>query len=192
MEEKKEENQIKRIIYLIGTIIYYIIVIPLAIVTIMIVYQSIRYPEKIPNIFGYKMFMVLNTYVDDPILYGDLIFSKNTNVDNLRKKDVIVFRTDKSTIISFSKIIDINKTSNSSTKIDLLKTKNNDVESINDSEVEGLVVCQVHKIGLIFAYLQEPFGLLSVESIILIIGLIYYYIVQEQENKKENKKEKIV
>ena len=76
--------------------------------------------------------MVLNTYVDEPILYGDLIFSKNTNVDNLRKKDVIVFRTDKSTIISFSKIIDINKTSNSSTKIDLLKTKNNDVESIND------------------------------------------------------------
>ena len=56
LKDSQQPNPKKSIGEVIGDVIYLIIIIPLLIITLMVIYQSITKPDKVPDIFGYKLF----------------------------------------------------------------------------------------------------------------------------------------
>lgn len=185
-------NQKKSIGETIEDVIYLIIIIPLLIITLMVIFQSITKPNEIPNIFGYKLFMILDEKMEGTLKYGDLVFTKNINTDNIKEKDIVAFRNAMNTV-TILKVEKIAKAEDDS-KVFIMQTQENateDTKNVNEEKIEGIVVKRIPKIGIWIMILQEPLVTLVVIIVILINGLIAYYIawrldIRDSKEKLEN------
>ena len=178
---------------IVEDIIFYLIIIPLIVINVIIIFQVITQPDKIPDIFGYKMFMVLDGNMDTSIEFGDLVFTHNICTSNLKENDVVAFRnhTNKVTI---HRILN-KKIEEKDTTFTMITAQNEvgDTKYVKGEQVEGILIHRIPKIGLIILIIQEPPVIVLIVCIILIIGLIAYYIAQELDKRDairiENQKE---
>lgn len=201
MEKQKEQSNFKRIRNIIGDVIYYVILIPLIIITLMVVYQSIAYPDKIPNIFGYKLFMILDDKMDETVEYGDLVFTKNIDCNILKKGNIIAFRNGVNTvtiheIINIEEKTEIDQETNEEKmkKTFTMQTATNetlDTKYVEDEKVEGILVKRIAKIGTIIMFIQKPIHLLIIIAIILVIGAFVYFIAAKLDKRDMLKMEEI-
>ena len=201
MEKQNKQSNFKRIRNIIGDVIYYVILIPLIIITLMVVYQSITYPDKIPNIFGYKLFMILDDKMDETVEYGDLVFTKNIDCNILKKGNIIAFRNGVNTV-TIHKIIDIEEkkeidqetNEEKMKKTFTMQTATNetlDTKYVEDEKVEGILVKRIAKIGTIIMFIQKPIHLLIIIAIILVIGAFVYFIAAKLDKRDMLKMEEI-
>lgn len=194
---KTQENK-KKLINLIAKviedIIYICILIPLIIISLQIVWQLYNNPDEIPNIFGYKIFMIFDENMDKSVKYGDLVFTKNTNPNNLKLNDIIAYRNNMNTI-AIHRILDINeqiknnKETNSEEKTRTFTMETNDTKFVNAQKVEGVLVYRIPRLGTTIYIIQHPLVIVAIESIILIIGIIWIYIAQELDKRDRRKLE---
>lgn len=201
MEKQNKQNNFKRIRNIIGDVIYYVILIPLIIITLMVVYQSIAYPDKIPNIFGYKLFMILDDKMDETVEYGDLVFTKNIDYNILKKGNIIAFRNGVNTvtiheIIDIEEKTEINQETNEEKmkKTFTMQTATNetlDTKYVEDEKVEGILVKRIAKIGTIIMFIQKPIHLLIIIAIILVIGAFVYFIAAKLDKRDMLKMEEM-
>lgn len=173
--EKKITERIKQTT-LLEDIIFYVIIIPLILISITIIWQRLTEPDKIPDILGYKMFVVLDGDMDQAIEYGDLIFTHNIAPENLEKSNLIAFRnnTNKVTIHRIIKITedDIGR------QFEMQNSVNEvgDTKCVKENQVEGLIIHRIPNIGIILYKIQEPYIILILIVIVLLIGIVAYYI----------------
>ena len=192
MENKVRKRNLLSIIgSILGNVIYYLILIPLIIISISIVYQHTKDPDKIPDIFGWKMFMVLDEKMYTDINYGDLVFTKNVDAGTLKVGDVIAFRN-QDDMVTIHKIIEVNSNNslNKEIKVFTMQTLENEIESnkyVRESNVEGILKNRIPFLGLILIYMQNPFILFTIICVILVIGLICLYFAQLLDKKDEMK-----
>lgn len=201
MEKQNKQSNFKRIRNIIGDVIYYVILIPLIIITLMVVYQSIAYPDKIPNIFGYKLFMILDDKMDETVEYGDLVFTKNIDCNILKKGNIIAFRNGVNTvtiheIINIEEKTEIDQETNEEKmkKTFTMQTAKNetlDTKYVEDEKVEGILVKRIAKIGTIIMFIQKPIHLLIIIAIILVIGAFVYFIAEKLDKRDMLKMEEI-
>lgn len=183
------ENKIteKKHISLLEDIIFYLIIILLVIVSIIIICQRLVNLNKIPDIFGYKMFIVLDDNMDKSIKYGDLVFTHNIEPKNLEQNNLIAFRnnTNKVTIHRIIKITE----DNIGRQYEMQNATNEvgDTKYIRDEQVEGITIYRIPKIGLILFKIQEPYVILILIGIVMLIGLVVYYIAGRLD-KRDTKK----
>ena len=181
MEKKRKRTKNE----IIEDIFFYVFIMPLVVITAAVLLQTIIHPDKIPNVFGYKMFIVLDGNMEQSVSYGDLTFTKNNDTNRLRVNDIIAFRNAEEKV-TIHKISEINE--ENSEKIFVMQAKTNetnDTKYVKEDAVEGILINKIDKIGLIIMYLQEPFVFIFIACFIMIIGLILYYNVQGKEKKKE-------
>ena len=192
MEGQKIKEKPKAIL-IIEDIIFYVILIPLIIINVIIIFQVITEPDKIPDVFGYKMFMVLDGNMDTSIEYGDLVFTKNVYANKLEVNDVIAFRNNTNKV-TIHRILN-KKIEEEDITFTMITAQNEvgDTKYVKGEQVEGILIHRIPKIGLIILILQEPPVMVLIVCIILIIGLIAYYIAQELDKRDairlENQKE---
>lgn len=184
--EKKITERIKQTT-LLEDIIFYVIIIPLILISITIIWQRLTEPDKIPDILGYKMFVVLDGDMDQAIEYGDLIFTHNIAPENLEKSNLIAFRnnTNKVTIQRIIKITedDIGR------QFEMQNSVNEvgDTKCVKENQVEGLIIHRIPNIGIILYKIQEPYIILILIGIVLLIGIVAYYIAGRLD-KRDMKK----
>lgn len=184
--EKKITERIKQTT-LLEDIIFYVIIIPLILISITIIWQRLTEPDKIPDILGYKMFVVLDGDMDQAIEYGDLIFTHNIAPENLEKSNLIAFRnnTNKVTIHRIIKITedDIGR------QFEMQNSVNEvgDTKCVKENQVEGLIIHRIPNIGIILYKIQEPYIILILIGIVLLIGIVAYYIAGRLD-KRDMKK----
>lgn len=172
-----------RIFLLIEDILFYIIIIPMIIIVGMLLWQTITEPDKIPNIFGYKLFIILDENMDATLDYGDLVFTKNVDTNTLKNGNVIAFRNNMNTV-TIHKITDISKTEGIKTfTMQTAENETADTKYAKEEKVEGILVKKIPKIGLIIWYSQKPWILIVAIGIILIIGSIAYYFAQKLDKR---------
>lgn len=99
-KRKRTKNEI------IEDVIFYVFIMPIVVITAAILLQTIIHPDKIPNIFGYKMFIVLDGNMEQSVSYGDLTFTKNIDTNILKANDIIAFRNAEEKV-TIHKIADI-------------------------------------------------------------------------------------
>lgn len=188
-KQNKQPNRKISVGEIIGDVIYLIVIIPLLIITLMLIYQSITEPDKVPDIFGYKLFMILDENMEETLEYGDLTITRNINTDELKIGDIVAFRNARNTV-TIHKIEEINETEEHS-KIFIMKAQENeadDTRKAKDEKIEGILIKRIPKIGLWIMVFQKPLVTLLVIIVILIIGLIAYYIagkLDERDRKKQ-------
>lgn len=161
---------------LLEDIIFYIIIIPLIVVSIAIIWQKLVNPDKIPDILGYKMFIVLDENMDQEIEYGDLIFTHNIAPENLEKGNLIAFRNNTNKV-TIHRIINITE-DNIGKQFEMQNSTNEvgDTKYVRENQVEGIVIHRIPNIGIIIYKIQEPYIILTLIGIVLLIGLGAYYI----------------
>ena len=149
----------------IGDVIFILVFIPLAIASIRIVYQKFFEPEKIPDIFGYKMFVVFDDSMDESLEYGDLVITFNEIKDSLKVNSVIAYRNDSDRVTISSK-------------------------NVNFDKVEGVVVFKIPKLGSILYVICQPFMIIIISCFILLIGEVCIYFAKKIDVKDANMIEK--
>lgn len=162
---------------------YWLILIPLAIIAISLVWQVITKPHEIPNIFGYKMFIIFDQYMDDSIKEGDVVFTKNVNPDKLASGNIIAFRNGQDTV-TIHKIIKVDEDKNSKFfKMNTLDTETNDTRYVKEKSVEGLMIFRIPKIGAILYFIQQPPVMVGGMLLIIACGLVWIYIAGKLDER---------
>lgn len=135
--------------------IFFIICIILLLMGMSIIYKANKYPDKVPDVFGIKPFIVLSGSMETEIYTGDL---------------------------AFVKIIEENGQTFYKTKGDANNTE--DASLVSTDAVEGIYIGKISKLGNMLMFLQEPIGLVIVLLVILVIGMIWLYATNKSDMKK--------
>lgn len=182
---KEKRRKLHIISFIIRKLIYFGVFIPLIIITTNIGYQLLVYPDKIPNIFGYKFFMITNDQMDGCTEYGDLIFTKIIDIDEYKVGDIMAFRNSMNTI-TVHRISEINTSIADNAKVFTMQTIENetdDTKYVREMHVEGRMVGRFAKWGLVVLTAQDPRILLLMLIIVAVGGLIAYYIAQQLDER---------
>lgn len=184
--ENKTTKKIKHI-SLIEDIIFYLIIIPLIIVSAIIIWQRLVMPDKIPNIFGYKVFFVFDEKLDQSIKYGDLVFTHNIEPKNLEPNNLIAF-SNNANQVTIHRIIEITE-DDIGRKFEMQNSTNEvgDVKYIRDEQVEGIIIHRIPNVGLILYKIQEPQVFLTLIVIVMLIGLCVYYVAEKLDKRNMKK-----
>ncbi len=179
MKEKKKST--------VGTIIkivFFTIATVFLLIAGTIVYKAYKYPDKVPDIFGIKPMIVLSGSMETSIYTGDLVFAKIVDPNTLENNDIIAFRNenDKVTTHRIVEIVNEDGTKKFKTKGDNNNTE--DANLVETSDVEGIYIGRIPKVGNFLLFMQKPIGLIVVLLIILVIGLIWLYIANKKDDKK--------
>jgi len=161
-----------------------LVLIPILITNISIMFQANNEKDKVPNIFGYKPFIVLSGSMETEIKVGDLIITKMTDPKTLEKDDVIAFRDHENTVTTH-RIIDI--IDKDGKKYFVTKGDNNDSQDENlveYTDVEGIYITRIPGVGNIFDELAKPTTI-----IILFLGVTVIFVLLFQISNKKLKKQ---
>lgn len=176
------------------TMLILLILIPILFVSGVILINSYIYPDKVPSFFGWKPFIVLSGSMETQISVGDIVIVKEVDTSTLKKGDIIAFRSND---IVITHRIDEIITEDGNVKY-ITKGDNNNVRdegTVLPEQVEGIFICNVHRIGNLAIFIQTPIGMIVCLSIpiilIIIIGIIDSRKNTENINQKLNKQKEM-
>ncbi len=112
---EKTEKKGNGIVGKVFKIIFFTIAFIVLVIAGTILYKANRYPDKIPDIFGYKPMIVLSGSMETSIHTGDLVFVKMVDPKILKENDVIAFRNEENTVTTHRIVEIVNE--NRNTKI---------------------------------------------------------------------------
>ena len=187
-EEKGNKNIGGKIIHALG-IILCIILIPILVVNLTLITKSVMYPDKVPDFFGYKPFIVLSASMEPTIMTGDLVIVKEVNDANaLQVNDVISFRDKKDQVITHR----ITAIDNTEGLEFVTKGDNNNTEDsskVKADSLEGKYLARIPMLGSFAMFLQEPIGLLIFVVTPIAIFIIWDMFSRNSKSKKDSKRE---
>ena len=149
-----------------------VILVPILVANIYIMFQSKTDKDKVPNVFGYKPFIVLSGSMEVEIHKGDLVITKMVDPNTLKKKNIIAFRDTEGTVTTH-RIIDI--VYENGKKYFITKGDNNsaqDQKLVEFSDVEGKYIGRIPGVGSIMNKLSEPTTI-----VILLLGITVIFIL---------------
>ena len=149
-----------------------VILVPILVANIYIMFQSKTDKDKVPNVFGYKPFIVLSGSMEVEIHKGDLVITKMVDPNTLKKKNIIAFRDTEGTVTTH-RIIDI--VNENGKKYFITKGDNNsaqDQKLVEFSDVEGKYIGRIPGVGSIMNKLSEPTTI-----VILLLGITVIFIL---------------
>lgn len=173
----------KRWIKNIFTILVFLILLPILFVSSVFLVNSFINPDEVPSFFGWKPFIVLSGSMQVEIDPGDIAVVKDVDTDTLEVGDIIAYRTSDDVVITH-RIIEIqyeNDEKQFITKGDNNNTKDDGI--VSESQVEGIYVFKISKLGNLAMFIQTPTGIISCLSIPIII-LIIAQIIDSRRDKK--------
>lgn len=171
----------------IALIIGCLILIPMLIINLYIIYQAKTNKDEVPNILGYKPFIVLSGSMETQIHRGDLILVKEIDPSELEFGDIIAFKDAENTITTH-RIIEI--VEKDGVTYFITKGDNNDSQDQNLVEfedVEGIYAGRIPNVGSIMNSLAEPTTILILGLGITVIFIIGYSISNKKLKDEERK-----
>lgn len=182
---KVEDKALTKTIGRIVKILFFIIATPILILSLIIMIKARIYPDKVPDVFGYKPMIVLSGSMETSIYTGDLVFVKMVDTNILKEDDIIAFRNETNTVTTHRIVELVNENGNT-----LFRTKgdNNNTEDaklVLANEVEGVYVFKISGLGNVLMFLKEPKSLVILLLATLVLGLIWIQIMDKIENKNK-------
>jgi len=167
-----------------------IFILPIAIMNFTLIVKSYINPNKVPDFFGIKPFIVLTGSMEPAINGGDLIISKTVNPANLKVGNIISFKENSGVVTHrIDKITKNNDEIAFITKGDANNAR--DMNPISYSQVEGNYLFKIPKLGFLAMFMQTPIGMLSLIGIPALGIIIYEFSRQKREFQKEFNKNRI-
>ncbi len=167
--------------YIKGFVIFILVII--LIINLSVIIKTNVNPSKIPDVIGYKPFIVLSGSMQDEIDVGDLVIVKNVDAKDLKEKDIIAYRTADGFVTTHRIINVINKENDVcfETKGDNNNTKDDVIVCSNS--IEGKYQFKISKLGNVILFIQEPLGFTIMMLVILIICILVYMVANKKKDK---------
>ena len=148
--------------YILKTLKYIIITILviLALIFTSVFIQTKVNPDKVPNIFGYKPFIVLSGSMETEIYRGDLVIVKTIDASTLKENDIIAFRDNDNHVVT-------HRIKEKSSDGFITKGDNNNTEdegTVTHDKVEGIYLFKIKGFGNVLLTLQKPLTLVAIYS----------------------------
>ena len=89
---KEKNGLLQKIVGAVG-IALCVVFVPLLLINVTLIVKSYTSPDKVPDFFGYKPFIVLSGSMEPSIMTGDMVFVKETDPDSLKVGDVIAYKS---------------------------------------------------------------------------------------------------
>ncbi len=162
-----------------------LVLIPILIVNIYIMVQAKNDKDTVPNVFGYKPFIVLSGSMETKIRIGDLIITKIIDPENLKVDDVIAFRDEENTVTTH-RIIDI--IDKDGITYFVTKGDNNSSQDrylVKYKDVEGIYITRIPGVGQALNELSKPTTMIIVLLGITIIFILLFSISNKKLRRKE-------
>lgn len=180
----KVEEEAKKVHKIVKTIciFLYIIIIPIIVINFSLIIKSFINPNEIPDIFGYKPFIIVSRSMEPTINKNDAIFIKEVPKSSLQVNDIIAFQ-DSGSIVTH-RIVAIEEDDG----IVKYQTKgdNNtkrDKKKVTYDEIEGEYQFKINGLGVILNIIQSKITL-----IILIVIVVFHYFYQKRLKKKKEQR----
>lgn len=173
---KKGKSKAGKII----SIIEYVVIFLIIFVNIILVYKTIHNPNKTPDLFGKKAFIIISGSMIPTINIGDIVLINNST--DVHKDNIIAFREDGVVIVH--RIID-EVVSNEGIVYQTKGDNNNaaDINLVEVSNIEGVYKGKIPYVGKVVLYLYNN---LWIVAILIIVFILFRYVMSgkcEEEEK---------
>lgn len=185
IDKIQKENQRIHIIGRVISAILYIVLIPMIIFNFTLIIKSFINPDKTPDFFGYKSFVIVSGSMEPTIKKGDAIFVKEVSEDEIETNDIISFTQGETNVTH--RIVEIaqeNDRKKYTTKGDNNNTE--DKEKISYQQIEGKYQFKINQFGIVIGILKSKITLILLIAMIIFIN----YYRARIENKKQRRREK--
>ena len=185
IDKIQKENQRIHIIGRVISDILYIVLIPMIIFNFTLIIKSFINPDKTPDFFGYKSFVIVSGSMEPTIKKGDAIFVKEVSEDEIETNDIISFTQGETNVTH--RIVEIaqeNDRKKYTTKGDNNNTE--DKEKISYQQIEGKYQFKINQFGIVIGILKSKITLILLIAMIIFIN----YYRARIENKKQRRREK--
>ncbi len=189
IENFAKENKRIKIATKIINIAVYIILIPIITFNLILIIKSIINPDKIPEIFGIKNFIIVSGSMEPEIMIGDAIFIKEVDEEEIKENDIISFKQNNE--ITTHRVIDI--TEENGTKYYTTKGDSNEIEDrekITYKQIEGKFLFKSSKYGAVIEILQNKV-ILVVLIILFILNYLYSIHIDDKKERRKEKRENL-
>lgn len=180
-EAIKKRTAIVNRLKLFTKILVYIIILPITIFNIALLVKSYTIPDKTPDLFGFKTYVIVSGSMTPKLNIGDVIIVKYVEKDKLSAGDIISFRINDSIITH--RIVDV-VDGEFQTQGDYNNTP--DTELVKYENIEGKYVLSIPYLGKIVFLLQNK---ILIIVIVILLYLMYMHNLKLQ-TKKEIRREK--
>lgn len=185
IDKIQKENKRIQIIGKMISVILYIILIPMILFNFTLIIKSFINPNKTPDFFGYKSFVIVSGSMEPTIMKEDAILVKEVKEDEIKVNDIVSFmQGDTNVTHRIIEIAEDNGTKKYTTKGDNNHTE--DKEKITYEQIEGKYQFKINQFGIIIEILKSKSTLIV---LILMIIFIYGY-KRKMESKRRKRKEK--
>lgn len=189
IDKVQKENQRIHTIGKVISVILYLILIPMIIFNFTLIIKSFINPNKTPDFFGYKSFVIVSGSMEPTIRKQDAIFVKEVPEEEIQVNDIISFTTQEETNVTHRivEIIEENGIKKYRTKGDNNRTE--DKEKIVYGQIEGKYQFKINQFGIITQILKSKITLII---LVLLMILIYGYqaiIKSRKRMRKQKRKE---
>ena len=167
MKKKKEKTKLKKVI----NIIEYLIICIVILFNSILIFKSVKNPNKTPDMFGIKAFIIISGSMSPTIEKGDVVVVRST--EDVVKDQIIAFRNGGTVIVH--RLIDeltINNKKMFKTKGDFNESP--DIELVSPSKVEGFVFNKIRYIGTPLMFLYENLYIVIVAAVLIFIIRFYF------------------
>lgn len=169
-------------------IIVCVILLPIFVMNLTITIKSYVNPDKVPDFFGIKPFIVLSGSMEPAIFAGDLVISKTVDPASLKVNDVISFKQGNAVVTH--RIVDIDQKDNETVFVTKGDANNvADQNTVSYAQVEGIQVIRIGKIGHLALFMQTPVGMLLFIGVPLCLFILYDVIRRKAADRNERKKD---
>lgn len=175
---KNKTKKVKKIIFSIIFLISFICI------SILLISKMLN-PNTVPDLLGYKSFIIISGSMEPYLKVGDMIIVKEIDSDEIKKGDVISFWEGESLVTHrVEEILEENGEKHFKTKGD--NNNKEDEKLVTNSNIEGICKFRIPKVGKLIMHSQNIWGF------IIIFGIIYiiYIVSDEKEKRKISRHEK--
>lgn len=187
MKKNNTKGVIRKISTIIG-ILLCVVLIPILVINLTIVVKSYVYPDRVPDFFGIKLFIVETDSMKPTILGGDLVVTKSVDPAKLVVGDIISFKVDSAVVTHrIEEIVDDGNNLSFVTKGDASNA--NDGDPFDADMVESIYLFRIGKVGNLAMFIRTPVGMLIFVGIPVFGFIIYDSLFRNIVHKKNSKSE---
>ena len=184
-EDIIKNNKIVDIITTVIKVIITLIAVPILFVNTVLLVKAIANPNKTPDIFGFKTFVVASGSMEPEICTGDMILADNRRVANVG--DIVTYMDNELNELITHRVVRIFE-ENGITKYAVKGDNNSDIDRtfVDTNNLEGVYVFNLHGAGKFIIILQNPFVLVA----IILILIAFYANTKEIEERRIIRRQK--
>ena len=184
MRRKAKKGFIRKLPSIIGIVVC-ILLAPILIMNLTIIIKSYINPNKVPDFFGIKPFVVITDSMTPAIHGGDLVVTKTVDPRKLQVDDIISFKEGTSVITH--RIKELTEKDGEPAFVTKGDSNNaNDTNPVIYSQVEGVYLFKIERLGNLAMFMQTTTGMLIFVGI-PICGFIIYDIIRHRIAVKKEK-----